>query len=458
MKTHPLEKAIIGEAWTSEVYAVVEQLCDFGSRFAGSESERQACAFIRQAFAEYGLTEVRLASFDYLAWERGSASLSVVAPSRQPLPSTISLVYSPNTPPDGLRAPALWLGLGTEADFAARAGEIPGRFVLASTDSPAGGRWIHRREKYGRAVAGGAAGFLFANHLPGMLAPTGSLQPGQLAEIPGVGLSHEDGFVIRRLLRGGEQVELELHLSNRTRPTQSSHVIGEVRGQRDDEIIVVGAHYDGHDISQAAVDDASGTAEVMALARLFAPLAGRLRRTLRFETYSAEELGVLGSTLYVNAMSEREIQKVHFMLNLDGGALNGGRGLGLQGLEELEPLFSGFAREMGYPLGFKQQVESASDHFPYWMRGVPAAYLYAERPPGLGRGFGHTAADTLDKVDPVELRETVMVAARLLLRLADHPGPIGRRRSREALQGILVAQGLEKPLRAQNKWPFDAEA
>ena len=123
MKTHPLEKAIIGEAWTSEVYGIVEQLCDFGSRFAGSESERQAGAFIQQKFTEYGLAKVRLAGFDYLAWERGSASLSVVAPSRQPLPSTISLVYSPNTAPAGLQAPVLWLGLGTEADFAARAAE-----------------------------------------------------------------------------------------------------------------------------------------------------------------------------------------------------------------------------------------------------------------------------------------------------------------------------------------------
>ena len=449
------EKGIIGEAWTSEAYANVESLCDFGSRFAGTESEGQARSFIRDKLIEYGLAEVRLATFDYLAWERGEATLTVAGARSRTLPSTQSLVYSPGTPPGGLRGELLWLGMGSKADFAAAAGEIAGKFVAVSSESPAGGRWIHRREKYGRAVAAGAIGFVFVNHLPGMLAPTGSLRPGRLADIPAVGLSYEDGFALRRTMRDGEPLEMEMRLSSGTRPAQFSHVIGELPGQRRDEVVVVGAHYDGHDISQGAVDDASGTALVMELGRLFAPLTGKLRRTLRFETYAAEELGVLGSTLYVNAMSDPELKVVDFMLNLDGAALRSGRGLALQGLEELRPLFASFAREMGYPLELNTQVGTASDHFPYWMRGVPAASMFARRPAGQGRGFGHTKADTLDKVSEVELKESAMVAARLLLRLADHPEPIGRKRSPEALRQILLDHDLEEPLRAQDKWPFD---
>lgn len=362
-KIQELEKQIIGQAWTSpEVYANVERLCDFGSRFSWTESERQARDFIRDKFQEYGLKNVRLPTFDYLGWARGEAGLRIVNSLRKKLPSVISLVYSPSTPPEELRAEVVSVGLGSKAEYAAKGDQIKGKFVLVSTDSPAGGRWIHRREKYGRAVAGGAVGFLFVNHLPGMLAPTGSLRPGKVAEIPAVGLSCEDGFVIRRLLRDGGSVELEMHLTNRTGPAQFSHVVGEVPGRRHDEIVVVGAHYDGHDISQGAVDDASGTALVMELARLFAPLAGQLRRTLRFEAYAAEELGVLGSTTYVNAMSDSEVTAVDFMLNLDGGALGSGRGLVLQGLGELQPLFAGFARQMGYPLELSNRVGTASDH------------------------------------------------------------------------------------------------
>jgi hypothetical protein len=355
--------------------------------------------------------------------------------------------------------------MGTKAEYAVRKDSIEGRYVMASSDSPPGRRRVHRREKYGRAVAGGAAGFLFVNHLPGMLAPTGSLRAGQLAEIPGVGLSYEDGFTIRRFLRAGDPVELHMRLTNQTGPAQFSHVIGEVPGRladrrtdgrhRDDRVIVVGAHYDGHDISQAAVDDASGTALVMELARLFAPLSGQLQRTIRFEAYAAEEIGVYGSTQYVNATSESDIAAVDFMFNLDGAALGSGRGLDLQGLKELFPLFTAFAREMGYPLNLRNRVNTASDHFPYFMRGVPTASLFASRPPGLGRGFGHTRADTLDKVDPVELRESAMVAARLLLRLANHPHTIGRRRTTHGIRRLLLDHGLEEPLKAQDKWPFD---
>jgi Zn-dependent M28 family amino/carboxypeptidase len=246
-----------------------------------------------------------------------------------------------------------------------------------------------------------------------------------------------------------------MRLTNETRPAQFSHVIGEVPGRRRDRIVVVGAHYDGHDISQGAVDDASGMAIVMELARVFAPLAGRLRRTVRFEAYAAEELGVLGSTTYVNAMSHAEIRAVDFMLNLDGGALGSGRGLSLQGLDELRPLMANFGLEMGYPLILNDRVGTASDHFPYWLRGVPAASMFARRPAGQGRGFGHTMADTLDKVNEVELRESAMVAARLTLRLADHPEAIGRKRSPGELEAILLDHDLEEPLRAQGKWPFD---
>jgi Zn-dependent M28 family amino/carboxypeptidase len=455
VKTHELERQIIGQAWTCpDVYANVEQLCDFGSRFSWTESERQARDFIQIKFSEYGLKNVRLATFDYLGWARDEASLRIVKPLQKKLPSVISLVYSPSTPPDGLRAGVVNVGLGTKAEYAAKGDEIRDRFALVSSDSPSGGRRVHRREKYGRAVDCGAAGFLFFNHLPGMLAPTGSLRPGQVAEIPSVGLSYEDGFVIRRLLRDDGPVELEMRLTNRTGPAQFSHVVGQVPGRRHDEIVVVGAHYDGHDISQGAVDDASGTALVMELARIFAPLAGQLRRTLRFETYAAEELGVLGSTTYVSAMSDGDLAPVDFMLNLDGGALGSGRGLALQGLDELPPLFAGFAREMGYPLALNNQVGTASDHFPYFLRGVPVASMFARRPPGLGRGFGHTRADTLDKVDEIELRESAMVAARLLLRLADYQGAIGRKRSTDEIKQILLDHDLEGPLKTQGKWPF----
>jgi len=129
--------------------------------------------------------------------------------------------------------------------------------------------------------------------------------------------------------------------------------------------------------------------------------------------------------------------------------------MALQGLDELHTLFAGFAREMDYPLALDNRVGTASDHFPYFLRGVPVAFMFTRRPPGLGRGFGHTMADTLDKVSEVELRESAMVAARLVLRLADHRHDIGRRRTPDEIRQLLLEHDLEEPLKAQGKWPFE---
>lgn len=54
----------------------------------------------------------------------------------------------------------------------------------------------------------------------------------------------------------------------------------------------------------------------------------------------------------------------------------------------------------------------------------------------------------------VELRESAMVAARLLLRLADHQDTIGRKRTADEIKQILLDHDLEESLKAQGKWPF----
>ncbi len=89
------------------------------------------------------------------------------------------------------------------------------------------------------------------------------------------------------------------------------------------------------------------------------------------------------------------------------------------------------------------------------MQGIPAINLVRRgRDPHLGRGYGHTAADTLDKVSEVDLRESAMVAARVLLRAANHKGALARRRSQDEVRDMLVGYGLEESLKAQDKWPF----
>jgi Zn-dependent M28 family amino/carboxypeptidase len=121
----------------------------------------------------------------------------------------------------------------------------------------------------------------------------------------------------------------------------------------------------------------------------------------------------------------------------------------------VEAGFKRIAKETGYALKLSEKIVTASDNFPFFMEGVPAVTMLAkDHDRALGRGFGHTAMDTLDKVNERDMKECAMVAARVLLHLATHPDSIGRHRKPEEIKEILVAQELEEALRAQGKWPF----
>jgi peptidase M28-like protein len=68
---------------------------------------------------------------------------------------------------------------------------------------------------------------------------------------------------------------------------------------RPDEMYIIGAHLDGHGVNQASNDDASGTALVMELARIFADPNVRTDRSIRFALWNNEETGHQGAAAYV---------------------------------------------------------------------------------------------------------------------------------------------------------------
>ncbi|MCY4570758.1 MAG: hypothetical protein OXD49_20905, partial [Candidatus Poribacteria bacterium] len=91
-----------------------------------------------------------------------------------------------------------------------------------------------------------------------------------------------------------------------------------------------------------------------------------------------------------------------------------------------------------------QKVHSYSDHFPFFLKGVPSSHMGdPESPPG-GRGFGHTAYDTLDKVELEHLRAASAVGARIALRCANADDFPAKRRTSGAVQEIIdTDSGLE---------------
>ena len=95
-------------------------------------------------------------------------------------------------------------------------------------------------------------------------------------------------------------------------------------------MVLIGVHYDGHDISQGAEDPASGLVAGLEVARVLGIYADRLKRTVRFVLFGVEELGLIGAHAYVNS-HPRDLEKTRFMFNLDSAGGGGRKGLMVYG-------------------------------------------------------------------------------------------------------------------------------
>jgi aminopeptidase YwaD len=275
-----LEQQIIGAAWTSdEPYRVLRELCDdIGHRFGGSESERLGGEFLARKMRDYGLRNVRIEEFPMAGWERGSASLRLV----EPVERQYTCVAMPYCPSADLTAELIDVGEGELADFERLGEQVRGKIVIsaAETNKP-GERKSHRTDKFGWAIERGAVGYIYINQNPGMLHitgsitgrnPNGSTAADREASIPGVGVSWEAGSAILRLIeRDGGRGKVHLKLENRTYDSLSRNVIGEIVGaEQPNEVVLLGGHFDGHDISQGAGDDGAGTVTGLEAGRLLA--------------------------------------------------------------------------------------------------------------------------------------------------------------------------------------------
>lgn len=436
-----VDQQMVGDIYTSqEVMDNLIILCDeFGSRFGGTEGEQNAAAFLKERMEAYGLHNVHLEPIEYLGWARGQATLTILSPVHKDLPC-ISL---PHSPPSDLEGYLVDMDEGAPDDFEERAAEIKGKIVLTTSEArPKGSkRWIHRNEKYGRSLLAGAAGFIYVNHYPGYGPVTGGIGDYQGAGLaPGISLCKEDGAYLQRLLQRHGEVRVRIHTSDRLEPMTSWNVVGDLPGaENPEQIVMLGSHYDGHDISQGAEDPASGVVALLDAARVLARYAPNPHRTIRFVLWGIEEIGLLGSQQYAEDHSQ-EMDQLRFYLNMDSaGARANNRDIVLNEWPDLEPLFVAWSKEMAADFAVGQSVNAHSDHYPFFIAGVPTAGISSVRSTSSGRGYGHTRYDTVDKVEQRALREAAALSARLALRVANAPAHAwpAARRSREDVEELL---------------------
>ncbi|MDX1413691.1 MAG: M28 family peptidase [Candidatus Promineifilaceae bacterium] len=436
-----IDRLIIGDIYTSdELMENLLMLCDrFGSRFAGSTMEREAAEYMKEKMESYGLSNVVLEPVNYNGWQRGEVILKIVEPVERSVPC-ITLPHSPAADISGY---IVDVGQGSPVEFDNLADEIAGRIVLTTSHTYPNGskRWIHRNEKFGRSVLAGALGFIFVNHYPGYGPATGGIgydnpQSGA-ALIPGLSVAMEDGAFIQRLLKRHGAVKVHLQSSDINEPATSWNVIADLPGKLGaDGLIMLGCHYDGHDISQGAADPASGTVALLEAARVLSQYAPDLPFTIRFALWSAEEIGLIGSSQYVQQHAH-ELDQVRFYLNMDMAGAMDPQDIILNEWPVLESLFKKWRDEMVLDFAVGQSLNAHSDHYPFMLAGVPTGGIGSLNSSKGGRGYGHTKYDTVDKVKLRGMREAAAFAARLALRMAaERDWPV-QRRSEEDVKKVL---------------------
>ena len=447
----------LGRAWTDdEPWRFLTDLTAIGSRMAGSDGERRAAGVVAEAFERAGVADVDTDPFELDAWERGSAELRVNVPDRADGETgrefeSIALPYSPR---GSVAGELVDVGYGTPAEIDER--DVGGRIAVASTTTPSGGRFVHRMEKFGYAIDAGAVGFVFVNHLDGQLPPTGSLTFGGEADAVAVGVSKETGAWLREYAAGGDgggardaTAEAELAVEATTAPGESRNVVGRVGPDTDERLLLL-AHYDGHDVAEGALDNGCGIATVATAAGILTE--ADLPIGVDVVAVGAEEVGLLGAEHLAESV---DIDRVRGVINVDGA----GRHRDLVALAHASDAAASIAKSVSaatrQPIAVDAEPHPFSDQWPFVRRGVPALQLHSDSGE-RGRGWGHTHADTRDKVDDRNVREHAMLTALLVREFAAAERDVPRL-GRERLIGEFRDADFEAGMRAADLWPEDWE-
>jgi Zn-dependent M28 family amino/carboxypeptidase len=236
--------------------------------------------------------------------------------------------------------------------------------------------------------AGASAMILFNEGQPGRTAVPNNLPLGaEGVHIPSVGTSFDVGVDLNDPGTGARvKTEVLEQLG------ESVNVIAETPGGDPSRTVVIGAHLDSVPAGPGINDNGSGSGGILEIAEVYAAQGRTPRNKLRFMWYGGEEIGLVGSTKYVEELSQDEKDDILVMLNFDMiGSPNYARyvydGDGTAGPEG--PTGSGFIEDVFVDYFASQGLfneptafDGRSDYGPFIAEGIPAGGLFtgAEQP------------------------------------------------------------------------------
>lgn len=401
----------IGDIWLSDqLIRDFEQICDCGGRVAGTESEALAQQVLLRAVESLG-GEIELQNFEVQGRRSETHSVKITGTGRElegyPLLNCADI-------PNDLELEVIDLGRGTTADFEGAAHLIAGRAVLVRHEFPFSTNHVHRGVKYALAGKYGAKAFLIGNNQPGSGPVSGSGGSGSPNDLPAFGLSYDSTLELATALTSHAT---SVTLRNRAVSKQwvGTNIFVHFTGKTDSRV-VLSAHIDGHGLAESAMDNGTGLATVLEVARRIGPHVKDMERGLTVALFTFEEWALTGSAYYVASLSEEERSRIHCNVNVDT-PVGYPRVFGLTaGNELILDLLRRSSARGGTPVHPVYARTSNSDHHNFLEANIPAVRLIGGyNDDSATSRLLLTAADTRQRVEPLDLRHGSIVTAGIVL-------------------------------------------
>jgi Zn-dependent M28 family amino/carboxypeptidase len=395
-----------------------------GTRFAGTPGHDDSVQYVVDTLEAAGYSPT-LQEFDYLAFAvSGPSALQQIAPTPTTYVEDVDFGIIDQSDPGDVTAAVtpvgIELGEGNTTTSACEPEDFDG--------FPQGNIALLQRGvctfelKAENAAAAGASGVVIMNqgNTPDRTGiPPVTLSANNESGIPVIGVTYQLGADLSAI--AGLQMRV---FANSVREIKTTaNVIAETNSGRSDNVVMVGAHLDSVFAGPGIQDNGSGSAAILEVAEQMANV--HPNNKVRFAWWSAEESGLVGSTNYVNSLSEDELGDIALYLNFDMiGSPNFVRFVydgdgstfgtaGPDGSAAIEASFNQFYAER--TLAFEATAfDGRSDYGPFIAVGIPAGGLFtgAEVPKtaeqvliyGGTEGVAydhcyHQACDTFDNVD-----------------------------------------------------------
>jgi carboxypeptidase Q len=393
----------------------------FGNRLSGSQSLEDTIQWAVREMKQDGLENVHTEPVKVPHWVRGEESAEIAFPRRLPL-AMLGLGNSVGTPAEGIEAAIIVVHTFEELDAARD--RVKGRIVVFNVPFTTYSETVQFRSGGpSRAAALGAVAALVRSvGPPGLRLPhTGALlYAAGVPEIPAAAISSEDADRLQRMQDRGTPVRVRLKMGAKFLPDADSfNVIGEIRGrERPDEVVVVGGHIDSWDVGTGATDDGGGCVVTWDALRLMKKLNLRPRRTVRVVLWTNEENGTRGGLAYRDSHRDQLPNHV-LMLEADSGVFRPS-GFGFTGSEPAHAKMTAVATLLrGIQADRIAGAGQGADIGPSVEAGaIPAMSLEVD-----GNYFliHHTQADTVDKIDPMDMARASAAVAVVAYVVAEMP-------------------------------------